>query len=276
MTRNTKTDQLLALLLADSKQYREIPIPQKESEKRRLIRSLMNIRMPKTISPALQDLQDDYLREELAAKGVVTLADIPTIDESLGSKIPFADRISIWQGDITRLQVGAIVNAANSRLLGCFVPCHGCIDNAIHSAAGMQLRAQCDHIMNSRRMKYGKNYEEPTGTATLTPGCNLPCDYVIHTVGPIVYDRLDEALCRDLHNCYENVLNCCVENDIRSVAFCCISTGEFHFPNDRAAEIAWETVTAFLKSGEKPIDRIIFNVFKDFDREIYEKTAGLV
>lgn len=273
MTRNTKTDQLLALLLADSKQYREIPIPQKESEKRRLIRSLMNIRMPKTISPALQDLQDDYLQEELAAKGMVTLADIPTIDESLGSKVPFADRISIWQGDITRLQVGAIVNAANSRLLGCFVPCHGCIDNAIHSAAGMQLRAQCSHIMNSRRMKYGKKYEEPTGTATLTPGCSLPCDYVIHTVGPIVYDRLDETHCRDLQNCYESVLKCCVENKIRSLAFCCISTGEFHFPNDRAAKIAWEIVTAFLKTNESALDRIIFNVFKDCDRKIYEEFA---
>lgn len=276
MTQNSKTDRLLAELRADSEQYRDIPIPRTESEKRRVIRSLMNIRMPRTISHELQDLQDDYLQEELAAKGVVTLADIPTIEESLGSKSPFADRISIWQGDITRLQVGAIVNAANSQMLGCFVPCHGCIDNAIHSAAGMQLRAECSHIMNQRRMQYGRKYEEPTGTATLTLGYNLPCDYVIHTVGPIVYDRLDDALCQDLRNCYENVLKCCMEKEIKSVAFCCISTGEFHFPNDKAAEIAWETVTAFLETNEGFLDRIIFNVFKDYDREIYEKMAGPV
>lgn len=159
-------------------------------------------------------------------------------------------------------------------MLGCFVPCHGCIDNAIHSAAGIQLRAECNHIMNQRRIRYGEQYEEPTGTATLTKAYNLPCKYVIHTVGPIVYGKLNEELRQELRNCYENVLKCCVENEIKSVAFCCISTGEFHFPNDEAAKIALNTVTDFLKMNDG-MERVIFNVFKDSDKEIYQKIFGL-
>lgn len=264
-------DLLLEQLKEDSEEYKFLRIDgNNPEEKRNAIRSLMNIRMPKSISPILCEVQDKYLQEELAAKGVVTLSDIMTVREQFGSKAPCADKLSVWQGDITRLQVGAIVNAANSQMLGCFVPCHRCIDNAIHSAAGMQLREECSHIMNSRRMRYGKRYEEPTGTATLTSAYNLPCDYVIHTVGPIVYGSLNEALCRDLQNCYENVLQCCLENGITSVAFCCISTGEFHFPGDRAAQIAVETVSAFMNAQGGAMERVIFNVFKDSDREIYE------
>lgn len=231
----------------------------------------MNIRMPGKLSDELVDVQNEYLQAERKAKGVVTLTDIPTIEEQFNSNLPHADKVSLWQGDITRLEVGAIVNAANSQMLGCFVPCHRCIDNAIHSAAGMQLREECSRIMHRRRMKYGRNYEEPTGTATLTLSYNLPCDHVIHTVGPIVYGRLNDKLCQDLLSCYENVLQCCLENNIRSVAFCCISTGEFHFPNDRAAEIAWKTVSAFLEKHSDRMERIIFNVFKDSDLEIYRK-----
>ncbi len=240
------------------------------AEKKNTIRSLMNIRMPGAISGDLLDLQDKYLQEELGKKGIVELSDIPTAKEQFGSRLLFAEKISLWQGDITRLKTGAIVNAANSRMLGCFVPCHRCIDNAIHSAAGMQLREECSRILSRRCAEFGKNYEEPTGTATLTEGYNLPCDYVIHTVGPIVYNGINEALCQDLKNCYENVLKCCMENDIQSVAFCCISTGEFHFPNKKAAEIAIETVTAFLKAHDSVMERVIFNVFKDDDWEIYE------
>ena len=236
----------------------------------------MNIRMPRELSRALVDLQDEYLQEELQAKGVVSLSDIPTIKEKYNAKAPFAEKISLWQGDITRLKIGAIVNAANSQMLGCFVPCHRCIDNAIHSAAGMQLREECNHIMQNRRMKYGRSYEEPTGTATLTSGYNLPCDHVIHTVGPIVYGELNEMLCQDLRNCYENVLKCCLEHDIRSVAFCCISTGEFHFPNDKAAQIAWETVKSFLEKHGDRMERVVFNVFKDSDLRIYEKVLQIV
>ena len=264
-------DLLLEQLKEDSEEYKFLRIDcNNPEEKKNAIRSLMNIRMPKSISPILREVQDRYLQEELAAKGVVTLSDIPTIREQFGSRASCADELSVWQGDITRLQVGAIVNAANSQMLGCFVPCHRCIDNAIHSAAGMQLREECSHIMNSRRMRYGKRYEEPTGTATLTAAYNLPCDYVIHTVGPIVYGGLNEALCRDLQSCYENILQCCLENGITSVAFCCISTGEFHFPGDRAAQIAVETVSASMNAQGGAMERVIFNVFKDSDREIYE------
>lgn len=267
-------DELLDKLKEDSGEYRNLEVADHIEEKKKAIRSLMNIRMPRQIPAELLSLQDDYLKEELADKGIVSVFDIPTIKEAYGSTLPDADKIAIWQGDITRLKVGAIVNAANSQMLGCFVPCHRCIDNAIHSAAGMQLRSECDHIMKERRIRYGKRYEEPTGTATLTKAYNLPCDHVIHTVGPIVYGALNEALCNDLRNCYANVLRCCKENGITSVAFCCISTGEFHFPNDRAAEIAIKTVTDFLKTDGDRIKRVVFNVFKDSDLEIYrEKTA---
>ena len=267
-----KADILLEKLKADSARYKELETKGYSlEEKKNAIRSLMNIRMPGNLPDGLVDLQNEYLQEELKAKGVVGLADIPTIKEQFNSNSPHADKISLWQGDITRIEAGAIVNAANSQMLGCFVPCHRCIDNAIHSAAGMQLREECSHIMNHRRMKYGRNYEEPTGTATLTLSYNLPCGHVIHTVGPIVYGNLNDKLCQDLQNCYENVLLCCLENNIRSVAFCCISTGEFHFPNDKAAEIAWKTVSAFLGKYSEHMERIIFNVFKDSDLEIYRK-----
>lgn len=285
MNRAEKADVLLEKLKEDSAEYRELEIDgYSPEETKQMIRSLMNVRMPKVLSDELLKLQDEYLQEELREKGIVTLAEIPTIKEQLdstayhmdqtsfftGKRSFLAERLSIWQGDITRLKVGAIVNAANSQMLGCFVPCHRCIDNAIHSAAGMQLREECSHIMSRRRMLHGRNYEEPTGTATLTSGYNLPCDYVIHTVGPIVYGALNQDLCQDLRNCYENVLQCCLEHKIRSVAFCCISTGEFHFPNDKAAEIAVKTVTDFLEKNGDCMERIIFNVFKDSDYEIYK------
>ena len=275
MNRTKKADILLEKLKADSMEYKGLDTTGYSlEEKKNAIRSLMNIRMPKELPDELVDLQDEYLQDERNAKGIVGLADIPTIKEQFNSKSPHAEKISLWQGDITRLSVGAIVNAANSQMLGCFVPCHRCIDNAIHSAAGMQLREECSHIMSRRRLKYGRSYEEPTGTATLTLGYNLPCKYVIHTVGPIVYGGLNDTLCKDLQNCYENVLKCCLEHDIKSVAFCCISTGEFHFPNDKAAAITVETVTAFLEKYSDCMERIIFNVFKDSDFNIYEKILG--
>lgn len=272
MNGTEKTDLLLEKLKEDSAEYKELETTgYSPEEKKNTIRSLMNIRMPGELSQALVSLQDEYLQEELQGKGVVRLSDIPTIKEKYNTQVSFAEKVSLWQGDITRLKIGAIVNVANSQMLGCFVPCHRCIDNAIHSAAGMQLREECNHIMQDRRMKYGRRYEEPTGTATLTSGYNLPCDHVIHTVGPIVYGELNEMLCQDLRNCYENVLKCCLEHEIRSVAFCCISTGEFHFPNDEAAQIAWETVKGFLEMHGDCMERVVFNVFKDNDLRIYEK-----
>ncbi|MCM1261418.1 MAG: protein-ADP-ribose hydrolase [Butyrivibrio sp.] len=267
-----KIDLLLDKMKEDSAEYKNLAIPQSIEEKKKIIRSLMNIRMPRSAPEELISLQDDYLKWELKEKGVIEIADIPTVKEQYGSIFPGADRMSLWQGDITRLAIGAIVNAANSQMLGCFVPCHRCIDNAIHSAAGIQLREECSHIMNKRRIQYGGEYEEPVGTATLTQGYNLPCEYVIHTVGPIVYGGLNDSLCQDLRNCYESVLRCCAENKIKSVAFCCISTGEFHFPNEKAAKIATDTVIRFLENDSaKCIERVIFNVFKDYDKEIYEE-----
>ena len=265
-----RLDYLLHEFKEDSVQYRDLETGEDYDEKRKYLRSLMNIRMPGPMDEDVVRVQDEFLAEEAKEKGIVELKDIPAAAEQYGSSHPYADKISIWQGDITRLHVGAIVNAANSRMLGCFVPCHGCIDNAIHSAAGIELREACSHYMNRKRMQYGRRYEEPTGHAVLTEGYNLPAEYVIHTVGPIVGGYLDQKLKNDLKNCYLNVLKCCVEHKIHSVAFCCISTGEFHFPNDEAAKIAVETVTEFLNEHSGEFDRVIFNVFKDIDKELYE------
>lgn len=272
---NDTVDILLDMLKKDSSDCQALETNGCSlTQKKNMIRSLMNVRMPKTVPEDLLRCQDTYLQNELAAKGTVTLSDIPSLKAQYNSLFPHAERLSLWQGDITRLKVGAIVNAANSQMLGCFVPCHRCIDNAIHSAAGIQLREECSHIMKNRRMRYGREYEEPVGTATLTKAYNLPCKYVIHTVGPIVYGNLNDSLRQDLRNCYKSVLQCCLENEIPSVAFCCISTGEFHFPNAEAAKIALETVTDFLDTHSDSFERIIFNVFKDSYREIYCNIIG--
>ena len=265
-----RLDYLLEAFKKDSLWYKDLEVGEDYQEKRRTLRSLMNIRMPGAMAPEVLEVQDEFLREEAAEKGIVTLEEIPTAVRQYGSRKPFGDKISIWQGDITRLQVGAIVNAANSQMLGCFHPCHGCIDNAIHSAAGIELREACSQYMEHRKVQYGKEYEEPRGRAVLTEGYNLPAEYVIHTVGPIVYGSLTEKLKEDLRNCYKNILKCCVEHGIRSVAFCCISTGEFHFPNDEAARIAVAEVRKYLEKHQEDFDRVIFNVFKDVDRELYE------
>ena len=265
-----RLDYLLEAFKKDSLWYKDLEVGEDYQEKRRALRSLMNIRMPGAMAPEVLEVQDEFLREEAAEKGIVTLEEIPTAARQYGSRKPFGDKISVWQGDITRLQVGAIVNAANSQMLGCFHPCHGCIDNAIHSAAGIELREACSQYMEHRKVQYGKEYEEPTGRAVLTEGYNLPAEYVIHTVGPIVYGNLTEKLKEDLRNCYKNILKCCVEHGIRSVAFCCISTGEFHFPNDEAARIAVTEVRKCLEKHQEDFDRVIFNVFKDVDRELYE------
>lgn len=266
-----RLDFLLEQMKKDSGKYNDLDIPDRYEEKRALLRSFMNIRMPGFLPEEVLSVQDAFLSEEAKEKGIVEWKEIPTIQEQYGSRHGFADKLSVWQGDITRLKSGAIVNAANSQMLGCFVPCHRCIDNAIHSAAGMQLREECSHIMNQKRIRYGKDYEEPTGTATITKGYNLPAEYVIHTVGPIVSQKLTKDLCQDLRNCYKSVLECALEHGIRSIAFCCISTGEFRFPNAEAAKIAIDTVAEFLEQYRDHFDRIIFNVFKNLDRELYEK-----
>lgn len=270
-TQEERLDYLIQEFKEDSGQYRDLEVEDGYENKRMLLRSLMNIRMPREMAEDTVKVQDEFLMQEAEEKGIVTLSDIQTVKEQYNSSHPYGDKISVWQGDITRLAVTAIVNAANSQMLGCFVPCHRCIDNAIHSAAGIELRAECSHKMNQRRIKFGPQYEEPTGQAMLTKGYNLPAEYVIHTVGPLVGYGLTDKLRQDLRNCYENVLKCCMDHKIRSVAFCCISTGEFHFPNDEAAGIAVETVTSVLMEHESEFDRIIFNVFKDLDKGYYEE-----
>lgn len=190
-------------------------------------------------------------------KGITDLADLTPVQEGL----------YLWQGDITTLKCDAIVNAANSQMLGCFVPCHGCIDNAIHTYAGVQLRLACAELMRTQ------NHEEPTGRAKITPAYNLPCQYVLHTVGPIIRGRLTKREEELLASCYCSCLELAGKNGVRSIAFCCISTGEFRFPNERAAEIAVETVKAYRQETQSGIE-VIFNVFKQMDYEIYRNLLG--
>ena len=244
---------LIQRLLDEQPRYKGMQIPQDTAEQKRLLRSLMNVRMPKSIGEDFLTVQDEYLQEETAAKGVTDIADLS----------PISDGIYLWQGDITTLRCDAIVNAANSGMTGCYAPCHGCIDNAIHTYAGVQLRLEC-----ARQMKL-QGHEEETGRAKITPAYNLPCKFVLHTVGPIVETRVipdDERL---LASCYRSCLELAEQNGVKSIAFCCISTGEFHFPNDLAAEIAVDTVKKYRGNME-----VIFNVFKDVDYEIYRNLLG--
>lgn len=260
MDRLGKLLQINRLLLDDQPEYRDDAesFPKDEGGQRRLMRSLMNVRPPKPVPPKLLRLQDLFLSEEREEKGIVHADALPaSVKDS---------RICLFQGDITRLDADAIVNAANSELLGCFFPCHGCIDNAIHSAAGMELREACAEIMRRQ------GHEEPAGQAKITPGFCLPAKHVIHTVGPIICGPLTEDDEELLASCYRSCLECAGENGLRSIAFCCISTGEFHFPNERAAEIAVNTVEEYLDAHEgTSVRRVIFNVFKDLDRDIYRR-----
>ena len=261
MTQNGRLNYLVEEFKADSVQYKDLQTPEDTEGKRRILRSLMNIRMPRKMDEAVLSVQDEYLQERIRENGIVELADIPII----------RDRMSIWQGDITRLAVDAIVNAANSQMLGCFVPMHTCIDNCIHTFAGVQLRAECARQMEQLKSRYGRDYEQPTALPMLTDAYNLPARKVIHIVGPIVQGRLTASLENDLAACYRNTLDMCLENGLKSVAFCCISTGVFHFPNKRAAEIAVQTVTGWLSEHPGGMERVIFNVFKDEDKAYYEQ-----
>ncbi|MCI6698087.1 MAG: protein-ADP-ribose hydrolase [Lachnospiraceae bacterium] len=261
MTQEQRLDTLVEAFKADSVQYKDLQTPADTEGKRRILRSLMNIRMPKKLDDSVLTVQDEYLRERVLENGIVTLSEITVIRNGM----------SIWQGDITRLAVDAIVNAANSQMLGCFVPMHTCIDNCIHTFAGVQLRAECSRQMNQLRIKYGKDYEQPTAVPMLTDAYNLPAKKVIHIVGPIVQYELTPELEKDLADCYLNTLDMCLDHNLKSVAFCCISTGVFHFPNKRAAEIAVSTVDSWLSQHPGVIERVIFNVFKDEDKKYYEE-----
>jgi O-acetyl-ADP-ribose deacetylase (regulator of RNase III) len=247
-----RLDFLIDYLLKEDSQYSEMQVPSDLHGKRDLFRALCNVRWPKPVSEEFLRLQDEELQAQLQEKGVVELPDVP---------------MQIWQGDITRLKVDAIVNAANSQMLGCFHPLHKCIDNAIHSAAGVQLREECHRLM----LQQGR--EEPTGQAKITKAYNLPCKYVIHTVGPIIPNGIPTEFQKEqLASCYRNIMTCADENNLESVAFCCISTGEFRFPNRLAADIAVQTVKDYLTTHPNcSVKQVVFNVFKDVDRDIYQR-----
>ena len=256
MTQEERLDYLIKTLATEQPRYAGLELPADREEKRALLRALFNLRPPLPADERLLAVQDEYLAEELRARGTTLAAELA----------PLSGDICLWQGDITTLAADAVVNAANNAMLGCFVPCHRCIDNAIHTYAGIQLRLACHELMERQ------GHEEPTGGAKITPAFNLPSRYVIHTVGPIVYASLTRRERDELASCYRSCLKLARENDLKSVAFCCISTGEFRFPNAAAAQIAVDTVREVLKEEGVGM-RVIFNVFKDIDREIY---AGLL
>jgi O-acetyl-ADP-ribose deacetylase (regulator of RNase III) len=254
MNQSERRQVLIRSLLAEQPDYKSIPVPASCEKQKTLLRSLMNVRMAAPISQEFQQIQDEYLKEENKQRGEVALSDLTPVQEG----------IYLWRGDITRLRCGAIVNAANSGMTGCYQPCHNCIDNCIHTYAGIQLRNYCNDLMEAQ------GYPEPIGTAKITPAFNLPCDHVIHTVGPIVHGRLTEVHRKQLASCYRTCLELAEENRVKSIAFCCISTGVFMFPNEEAAKIAVQTVKDYKAETGSQIE-VVFNVFKELDEQIYQK-----
>ena len=254
MNQSEKRLFLIQSLLKENPAYRDLGIPTDTNSQRQLLRGLMNLRAPRRMDAEFLKTQDEYLQAETAAKGITDIDDLTPVQPGL----------YLWQGDITTLKCDAIVNAANSGMTGCYIPNHRCIDNAIHTFAGVELRLACAELMATQ------GHPEPTGQAKITPAFNLPCRYVLHTVGPIIDGRVTKEDAELLASCYRSCLELAAENSLESVAFCCISTGEFHFPNELAAEIAVRTVKEFLKK-QNSVKKVIFNVFKDLDKAIYEK-----
>ena len=248
----SKVNYLINYLLSERDDLGRINIPENEADKFRLYRSLVNIRPAVKADEGFLQAEDEYLTKLTESKGITDIADLSPIEEG----------IYLWKGDISTLKCGAIVNAANSGMTGCYQPCHSCIDNCIHTFAGVRLRYKCGQIMEAQ------GHEEPTGKAKITPAYNLPCDYVIHTVGPIVQGRLNDEHCRLLESSYKSCLDIAVQNNLQSIAFCCISTGVIGFPQDKAAEIAVRTVREFRRNHDI---QVIFNVFKEDDHEYYKK-----
>ena len=257
MTHEERRKYLITELLSEKPEYGKIEIPPDEFGQKKLLRSLFNVRMPSPVGDEFIKIQDEYLREETRKKGITKLFDLK----------PVEPEIYLWQGDITTLACDAVVNAANSEMLGCFCPCHRCIDNAVHTFSGVQLRLKCAEIMKEQK------HVEETGKAKITPAYNLPCKYILHTVGPIIKTKPTKKDCELLASCYRSCLELSEKSGIKSIAFCCISTGEFHFPNDKAAEIAIKTVKDFKKNSQSKI-KVIFNVFKDSDKKIYRELLG--
>ena len=257
MKQAEKREYLIKTLLAEQPGYKDMEIPEETGEQKRLLRSLFNVRMPGKINGDFLKVQDEYLQEVTKEKGITDLKDLTPAEEG----------IYLWQGDITTLRCDAIVNAANSGMTGCYQPCHNCIDNCIHTYAGIQLRNACADIMDKQ------GYEEPTGQAKITPAFNLPCKYVLHTVGPIVQGQLTKEHEELLASCYRSCLELADKNGVKSIAFCCISTGVFMFPNERAVEIAVQKVRDYRTETNSSIE-VIFNVWKDIDYEIYRELLG--
>ncbi|MCD2491734.1 protein-ADP-ribose hydrolase [Lacrimispora sp. NSJ-141] len=257
MTQQERLLYLIQYLIKENSRYSGIKIPRFAEEQKRLFRSLMNVRPPEPVTDEFLKVQDAYLAEERDQRGVVSVSELSMMQEG----------ICLWKGDITTLRADAIVNAANRALLGCFVPCHGCIDNAIHSASGVQLRLACRRIMEEQ------GRDEPAGAAKITEAYNLPCRYVLHTVGPIVQGEPTETDRMLLASCYHSCLELAADYGVKSIVFCCISTGEFHFPGEEAAKIAVEAVKGFIRADDR-IQRVVFNVYKDADFQIYRKLLG--
>ena len=262
---------LIEQLKYENNRFGTLSVPSDEQSQKDMLRALMNIRLPAPVSEEFLEIQDDYLSEEAELRGIVDADELEPCQSD--------PRLVIWQGDITRLRIGAIVNAANSAMLGCFQPLHNCIDNCIHSFAGIQMRLKCNELMMAQ------GHEEPTGQCKITPGYNLPCDAVLHTVGPIVHGEVTDEDRRLLASCYRSCLEAAEQKGCMSVAFCCISTGLFMFPAEEAARIAVATVKGYLDeqaeryAGEDPssyrgVERVVFNVFSDKDRHIYERILG--
>ena len=250
-----KAEELIRFLLAERKELRGAEIPETEAEQFRMYRSLVNIRPAVKADEEYLQAEDAYLTALTAQKGITDIADLT----------PAEDGIYLWKGDITTLKCGAIVNAANSGMTGCWLPCHSCIDNCIHTFAGVRLRYKCAQIMEAQ------GHAEPTGSAKITPAYNLPCGYVIHTVGPIVDRQLTQTHRSLLESSYRSCLEIAVQNHVQSIAFCCISTGVFGFPQQEAAEIAVRTVREFRRTHGI---QVIFNVFREDDHEIYKRLLG--
>ena len=255
MEKSERMPWLIRELQKEMPEYDGYAIPSDPGEQWRLLRSLFNVRPPQEASEEFLTVQDAFLKDMTAEKGVTDCQTLTAVKRN--------PRLYLWKGDITTLSCDAIVNAANSQMLGCFVPCHGCIDNIIHTMSGVQLRLACAEIMRKQ------GHPEPTGSAKITPGFNLPAKHVLHTVGPIVNGVLLRQHKELLADCYRACLDLASDNGARSVAFCCISTGVFRFPRRQAAEIAVETVEKRLQS-DSSIERVIFNVFSHDDFQTYQ------
>ena len=252
MNQSEKRLFLIQSLLKERPEYRDLSIPSESDSQRQLLRGLMNIRAPQRTDAEFLKTQDAYLQGETAAKGITDIAGLTPIQPGL----------YLWQGDITTLKCDAIVNAANSGMTGCYIPNHRCIDNAIHTFAGVELRLACAELMEQQ------GHPEPTGQAKITPAFNLPSRYVLHTVGPIISGRVTKADKELLASCYRSCLELAEKYEVKSIAFCCISTGVFMFPNERAAEIAVRTVKKYYEDTGSRM-KVVFNVFKDEDLAIY-------